>query len=76
MVLQAEIDWLRAQLLARCAALPRKLRRGQRLFVTLAACAIEALALTRADNCQVLERRVELLPLRKLWLAWRVAQWG
>ena len=75
-VLQAEIDWLRAQLLARCAALPRKLRRGQRLFVTLAACAIEALALTRADNCQVLERRVELLPLRKLWLAWRVAQWG
>ena len=75
-VLQPEIDWLRAQLLTRSAALPRKLRRGQRLLVTLAACAAEALALTRADNCEVLERRVELLPLRKLWLAWRVAHWG
>lgn len=75
-VLQPEIDWLRAQLLTRSAALPRKLRRGQGLLVTLAACAAEALALTRADDCQVLERRVELQPLRKLWLAWRVAHWG
>ncbi|CAN0354046.1 unnamed protein product, partial [Phaeothamnion confervicola] len=75
-VLQPEIDWLRAELLTRSAALPRQLRRGQRLLVTLAACAAEALALTRADDCQVLERRVELLPLRKLWLAWRVAHWG
>ncbi len=75
-VLQDEIDWLRAELLTRSAALPRSVRRGQRLLLTLAACAAEALALTRADNCQVLERRVELLPLRKLWLAWRIAHWG
>jgi phytoene synthase len=75
-VLAGEIDWLRAQLSARSAALPRKVRRAQRLLLTLAACASEALALTRDDDCRVLERRVELLPVRKLWLAWRVRHWG
>lgn len=68
--------WLRAQLLAHCAALPRTLRRRQRLLLTLAACAGEALALTEADGCRVLEQRVDLLPPRKLWLAWRIAHWG
>lgn len=75
-VLAAEAEDLRAQLLARSAALPRPLRRGQRLLLTLAACAAEALALTRADHCRVLERRIEVLPIRKLWLAWRIAHWG
>lgn len=75
-VLRCEIDWLRSELLTRSAALPPSVRRGQRLIVTLAACAAEGLALTRADDCQVLERRVELLPLRKLWLAWRVRYIG
>lgn len=68
--------WLRTQLLAHCAALPRTLRRRQRLLLTLAACAGEALALTEADGCRVLEQRVDLLPPRKLWLAWRIAHWG
>ena len=75
-VLPAEADSLRAQLLSVSATLPRAVRRGQRLLLTLAACAAEALALTRADDCAVLERRVELLPIRKLWLAWRTAHWG
>ena len=75
-VLIPQADSLRDALLARSAALPRAVRRGQRLLLTLAACAAEALALTRADGCQVLEQRVELLPIRKLWLAWRVAHWG
>lgn len=75
-VLAGEIDWLRDELLSRCVALPRSLRRAQRLITTLAVCTVEALALTRADGCQVLEHRVELLPLRKLWLAWRVRRFG
>lgn len=75
-VVLPELDSLRADLLTRVAALPRSTRRAQRLLVTLALCAAEALALTRADGGQVLERRVELLPVRKLWLAWRVAHWG
>ena len=75
-VLLRELDALRDELLTRSAALPRAVRRGQRLLLTLAACAAEALTLTRADGAQVLERRVELLPVRKLWLAWRVAHWG
>ncbi len=75
-VLAPEIDWLRAELIARSVALPRAVRRGQRLITTLAACTAEALALTRADDYQVLERRIELLPVRKLWLAWRIRYWG
>ena len=75
-VLAPHLDWLHAELIARNAALPRRLRRQQRLFSTLAVCAAEALALTKADACGVLERRVEVLPVRKLWLAWRMASWG
>ena len=75
-VLEPHLDWVHAELVTRSATLPRALRRGQRLFTTLANCAAEALALTKADACRVLERRIEVLPLRKLWLAWRSAQWG
>ena len=75
-VLAPHLDWLHDELVLHSAALPRALRRQQRLFTTLAACAAEALALTRADDCCVLERRVEVLPVRKLWLAWRMAWWG
>lgn len=75
-VLAPHLDWLLDELVTRSAALPRTLRRQQRLFTTLAACAAEALVLTRADDCGVLERRVDVLPLRKLWLAWRMAWWG
>jgi 15-cis-phytoene synthase len=75
-VVAPHLDWVHAELVTRCAALPRALRRKQRLFTTLARCAAEALVLTKADNCSVLERRIEVLPLRKLWLAWRTARWG
>lgn len=75
-VLTPHAAHLRAELTARCVALPRAVRRQQRLLVTLAACASEALALTAADACRVLERRIEVLPVRKLWLAWRIAHWG
>ena len=75
-VLMPHAAQLRSELSARCAALPRAVRRQQRLLVTLAACAGEALALTEADACRVLERRIEMLPVRKLWLAWRIARWG
>ena len=75
-VLAPYLDWLHDELMIRVAALPRSVRRQQRLFATLAVCGADALALTRADGCMVLERRVEILPLRKLWLAWRTACWG
>lgn len=75
-VLMPHLDWLHDELVTRNAALSRRLRRQQRLLSTLALCAAQALALTRADACCVLERRVEVLPVRKLWLAWRTAWWG
>lgn len=75
-VLRPQAEHVLGELNARVAALPRAARRGQRLLVTLALCAGEALALTLADDCQVLERRIEVLPVRKLWLAWRIAHWG
>lgn len=75
-VLAPHLDWLVSELVTRRAALPRSLRRQQRLFTTLALCAAESLALTKADACGVLERRLEVLPVRKLWLAWRMAWWG
>lgn len=75
-LLDAEMARLRAELRAGLAALPRAVRRAQALPVTLARCAEEALGLTLADGCRVLEQRVELLPTRKLWLAWRTRHLG
>ncbi len=75
-LLGAECARLRDELRAGLAAVPRALRRAQALPVTLARCAEEALGLTLADGCRVLEQRVELLPTRKLWLAWRTRHLG
>lgn len=74
--LAPEMTRVQARLRTQRDALPRATRRGQALFVTLAECALEALALTLADDCRVLEQRVEVLPVRKLWLAWRVRHIG
>jgi len=58
------------------AALRRELdalpaRRRLRPLATLARLACATLEEVRADGNRVWERRVELTPLRKLWLAWR-----
>lgn len=71
-----ELAWVEVEIGRQLAALPRALRRRHAVPVTLGRCAMHALALTRADGCQVLERRIELLPMHKLWLAWRTHTFG
>jgi phytoene synthase len=51
------------------AALPA--RRALRPLATLARIATATLEEVRADGSSVWDRRIELTPLRKLWLAWR-----
>ena len=46
-------------------------RQALRPLATLARLAIATLEEVRAGGCRVWETRVELTPLRKLWLAWR-----
>jgi phytoene synthase len=53
------------------AALPRAERRRLLPLVTLARITLALLAEIERDGCQVWDRRLELPPLRKLWLAWR-----
>ena len=68
---QNEIGWVHAGITDALHALDARERRRGRVLVTLARCALGALAMTLADGCQVLERRIELLLVHKLWLAWR-----
>ena len=68
--------WLGGALDAGLAGLARHERRRRRLLVTQARLMRAALALTLDDGCRVLEHRVELLPLAKLWLAWRTRYLG
>ena len=58
------------------AGLPRALRREQRLLCTLARILQRVLQLTLDDDCPVLEQRIELTPVHKLWLAWRTRVFG
>lgn len=68
--------WLLAALDTALAELPRTARRSQHLLCTQARLVRAALALSLADGCLVLERRIELLPMHKLWLAWRTRYLG
>ena len=51
--------------------LPREDRRAQRAGLAMAAIYRTLLEEIRADRFQVLEQRVALTPLRKLWIAWK-----
>jgi phytoene synthase len=53
------------------ALLPRQDRRAQRPGLMMAAIYRATLAEIRRDGCRVLDRRIALTPLRKLWIAWR-----
>lgn len=75
-LLRDELGTLRNTIDTATAALPATERRGQRLFVTLARIASRNLALSLADDCQLLERRIEITPVEKLWLAWRTRSFG
>ncbi len=70
-LMNQEIEYALARLDSAHAALGRPARLRGRLFCTLARIIRRALLLTVEGGCQVLERRIELLPVHKLWIAWR-----
>jgi len=51
--------------------LPEQDRKAQRAGLAMAAIYRALLREIRKDGCRVLDRRIALTPLRKLWLAWR-----
>ncbi|MEW5890504.1 MAG: presqualene diphosphate synthase HpnD [Pseudomonadota bacterium] len=53
------------------AKLPRGDRRAQRPGLVMAGIYRATLKEIRRDGCRVLDRRIALTPLRKLWIAWR-----
>lgn len=69
-LLEESLTTTRNEISAALNALPRNVRRRHRLWATLARIQIHALQLTLDDGCHVLERRIELTPVHKLWLAW------
>jgi phytoene synthase len=56
------------------AALPAVDRRAQRTGLAMAAIYQALLAEIERDGFRVLDRRISLTPLRKLWIAWRAAR--
>ncbi|HUP30455.1 MAG TPA: presqualene diphosphate synthase HpnD [Usitatibacter sp.] len=56
---------------AAMAKLPPEDRRSQRAGLIMAAIYRTLLGEIRADRYQVLEQRIALTPLRKLWIAWK-----
>jgi phytoene synthase len=55
------------------ALLPAEDRKSQRAGLAMAAIYRALLEEIRRDAFRVLERRISLPPLRKLWLAWKAA---
>ena len=53
------------------AQLPQGDRKAQRAGLMMAAIYRSLLSEIKRDGCRVLDRRIALTPLRKLWLAWR-----
>lgn len=68
-VIAVDLAACREALAAGLAALPA--RRSLRPLATLTRLALATLEEVAADGCRVWERRVELTPLRKLWIALR-----
>ena len=64
-----DIAALQEELRAACAALPRGAT--LRTLKVAAALALATLAEVAADGSRVWEHRIELTPLRQLWLAWQ-----
>ncbi len=55
-------------------ALPREDRRAQRPALIMAAIYRALLDEIERDRYQVLDHRIALTPLRKLWIAWKTAR--
>ena len=56
------------------ALLPDKDRYTQRTGLIMAKIYMATLNIIEADSCQVMEKRVSLSPIRKLWLSWKTAR--
>jgi phytoene synthase len=66
-----QVERAQAQYSHALALLPPEDRRAQRPGLAMAAIYRALLEEIRRDGCHVLERRVALTPIRKLWIAWR-----
>jgi phytoene synthase len=58
------------------AQLPAQDRKAQRPGLVMAAIYLTLLRKIRSDGCRVLDRRMALTPIRKLWIAWRTWKRG
>jgi phytoene synthase len=56
-------------------AIPRVARRTHLPLITLGRIVQDSLIEMRKDGCRIWLHRIELTPLRKLWLAWRTRYW-
>ncbi len=54
--------------------LPEKDRYTQRTGLIMATIYMATLNTIKTDSCQVMEKRVSLSPIRKLWLSWKTAR--
>ena len=67
----SQLSYLHSILLQSTEELDHNGKKNHRLCVSLARFALRRIELTLADGCRVLERRLDVTPLRKLWIAWR-----
>ena len=69
-----EVERARSWYVRALDQLPREDRRTQRAGLAMAAIYRTLLDEIVADGYRVLDRRLALTPLRKLWIAWRTAR--
>ena len=69
-----QVDRARAWYDRALAQLPAVDRRAQRTGLAMAAIYRTLLDEIARDGYRVLDRRIALTPLRKLWIAWRAAR--
>ncbi len=74
--LEGQITVVKSDLISTLSQLSRNLRKRGKFFTTQAEINLQVLDLAFKKNCRVLESRMELLPIRKLWLAWKLKNWG
>jgi phytoene synthase len=70
-LMQFQVDRARSFYREALATLPAPDRRSQRPGLVMAAIYQTLLDEIAADGCRVLDQRISLTPLRKLWIAWK-----
>jgi phytoene synthase len=70
-LVEYQIDRIERDMSRALTDFPADDRPAQRPLLALAAIARTLLREIRADGCKVLDHRITLTPLRKLWIAWR-----